>query len=515
MHHAARSLDSDDATHPAGNRLERGEDTIRHPSSVASAKYELLARELEQQIAAGVLRPGDRLPSVRQTNASRGLSPSTVFQAYYLLESRGLVRAAPRSGYFVAARPGGVSLAEPETSKPQSGSQVVEINDLIYAILGSARARDIVPFGSAFPSPTLFPLDRLRRALVSSTRRLEPLDMVADMPPGNLRLKREIAKRYLRQGMTIATDEIVLTHGAMEALNLCLNAVARPGDAVVIESPTFYVALQALQRLGLRAIEVPTHVREGIDLGRLSEVIELYRPKACWLMTTFQNPLGTLMPEMKKRDLVALLAKHDLPLIEDDVYAELYEGKAAPLPAKAYDRRGLVMHCSSFSKCLAPGYRVGWAAPGRLAREVERLKLMTSLSGSIPVQAALAEYLQEGGYDHHLRSLRDSLQEQRDSLFDAVNRHFPDGTRVVRPAGGYFVWVELPVGVDAMALHRAALAQRISLAPGPMFSPRAEFQHHIRLTCGQRWDEFQERATRTLAQLVDVAKRDLRSHLSI
>lgn len=480
---------------------------MRTRPQAASTRFELLARELEQQIAAGVLRPGDRLPSVRQTCAARGVSPSTVFQAYYLLESRGLVRAVPRSGYFVTARADGVLLAEPQTSQPQSGSQPVEVNDLIYACLGAARARDIVPFGSAFPSPVLFPLDRLRRALVSSTRRLEPWSMVEDLPPGNLRLKREIAKRYLRQGMTVATDEIVLTHGAMEALNLCLSAVARPGDAVVVESPTFYMALQALQRLGLRAIEVPTHVREGIDLGRLSQVIDLYRPQACWLMTSFQNPLGSLMPDAKKRDLVELLARHDVPLIEDDVYAELYEGNAAPLPAKAYDRRGLVLHCSSFSKCLAPGYRVGWAAPGRLAREVERLKLMTSLSGSIPVQAALAEYLQEGGYDHHLRGLRQSLSAQRNSLFDAVNRHFPDGTRVARPAGGYFVWVELPVGVDAMALHRAALAQRISLAPGPMFSARAEFQHHIRLTCGQHWDDSLERAMRTLARLVDDAPR--------
>lgn len=475
---------------------------MRDRSTAASTRFELLARELEQQIAAGVLRPGDRLPSVRQACATRGVSPSTVFQAYYLLESHGLVRAVPRSGYFVAARADGVLLAEPQTSQPQSGTQPVEVNNLVCAILGSARARDIVPFGSPFLSPYLFPLDRLRRALVSSTRRLEPRDMIDDLPLGNLKLRREIAKRYLRQGLLVATDEIVLTHGAMEALNLCLSAVARPGDAVVVESPTFYIALQILQRLGLHAIEVPTHVREGIDLGRLAQVIELYRPKACWLMTSFQNPLGSLMPEAKKRDLVGLLARHDLPLIEDDVYSELYEGKVAPLPAKAYDRRGLVLHCSSFSKCLAPGYRVGWAAPGRWAREVERLKVMTSLSGTIPVQAALAAYLQEGGYDRHLRSLRLALKAQRDSLFDAVNRHFPDGTRVARPAGGYFVWVELPAGVDAMALHRAALARRISLVPGPMFSARGEFQHHIRLTCGQGWDAALERAMRTLARLV-------------
>jgi DNA-binding transcriptional MocR family regulator len=480
---------------------------MSHHPNTTSPRYELLADELEQQIAAGALRPGDRLPSVRQTCAARGLSPSTVFQAYYLLESRGLVRAAPRSGYFVAARASGNLLPEPQTSQLQSESHPVEINDLIYACLGTARSRDIVPFGSAFLSPTLFPLDRLRRALISSMRRLDPWNMVGDLPPGNLPLKREIVKRYLRQGLAVAADEIVLTHGAMEALNLCLNAVARPGDAVVVESPTFYVTLQALQRLGLRVIEVPTHVREGIDLGRLAQVVELYRPRACWLMTSFQNPLGSLMPEAKKRDLVALLARHDVPLIEDDVYAELYEGKVAPLPAKAFDRRGLVLHCSSFSKCLAPGYRVGWAAPGRFTREVERLKLTTSLSGSVPVQTALAGYLQEGGYDRHLRNLRQSLQAQRNSLFESVTRNFPDGTRVVRPAGGYFVWIELPTGVDAMALHQSALARHISLAPGPMFSARAEFQQHIRLTCGQPWNEALERAMRTLARLIDDAPR--------
>ncbi|MDO9402605.1 MAG: PLP-dependent aminotransferase family protein [Polaromonas sp.] len=475
--------------------------------NAATTKYDLLAQEIEQHIARGMFRPGDRLPSVRQTCSSRGLSPSTVFQAYYLLESRGLIRAVPRSGYFVAARANGALLPEPETSQPQSGSQPVEINDLIFACLGTARMRNIVPFGSAFLSPTLFPLDQLRRALITSMRRADPWRMVDDLPPGNLPLKREIAKRYLRQGFAVPTAEIVLTHGAMEALNLCLNAVTRPGDAVVVESPTFYVALQALQRLGLRVIEVPTHVREGIDLDRLAQVLELHRPKACWLMTTFQNPLGSLMPEAKKRDLVALLARHDVPLIEDDVYSELYEGKVAPLPAKAFDSRGLVLHCSSFSKCLAPGYRVGWAAPGRFTREVERRKLSMSLSGSIPVQAALAAYLHEGGYDHHLRGLRQSLHAQRNSVFDAVTRYFPDGTRVVRPAGGYFVWVELPAGVDAMALHGAALAQQISLAPGPMFSARAEFQHHIRLTCGQPWNETLEQAMRSLARLVDDAPR--------
>ena len=474
--------------------------TATQPSS--AKRYEALAELVERQIDRGMLRPGDRLPSVRQTCIAHGVSPSTVFQAYYLLEARGRIRAVPRSGYFVAARPDGKLLPEPTMSHPQSGLHTCDLNDFIFAMLASVRTPGIVPLGSALPAAALFPLDRLRLALVAGTRRLTPAAMVADLPPGNLALKREIARRYLQHGMALAPDEIVLTHGAIEALNLCLQAVTRPGDAVVVESPTFYVALQSLQRLGLRAIEVPTHVRDGIDLARLAQVLELYKPQALWLTTSFQNPLGSLMSDDKKRELVALLARHQVPLIEDDVYAELYEGSTAPRPARAFDSAGLVLHCSSFSKCLAPGYRVGWAAPGRWTRQVERLKLMTSLSGSIPVQAAIAEYLQEGGFDRHLRTLRERLRAQRDRMFDAVNRNFPSGTLTVRPAGGYFVWVELPTAVDAVQLHRSALAEQISIAPGPMFSARGEFGHHLRLNCGQPWDRSQEKALETLGRLV-------------
>jgi DNA-binding transcriptional MocR family regulator len=218
-------------------------------------------------------------------------------------------------------------------------------------------------------------------------------------------------------------------------------------------------------------------------------------------MTTFQNPLGSLMPVEKKRELVALLARHEIPLIEDDVYAELHHGPAAPESAKAFDRTGLVLHRSSFSKCLAPGYRVGWTAAGRFARQVERLKLMTSLSGSIPAQAAVAEYLNAGGYDRHLRTLRQTLKLQQDSMSAAICRHFPKGTRLTQPAGGYFLWVELPPHVDALALHQSALQHRITLAPGPLFSARLDFEHCIRLNCGHPWTPQLEHAIATLGRL--------------
>ena len=463
-------------------------------------RYEQLAEDITSMIATRVLRPGDRVPSVRQLHQSRGLSASTVFQAYYLLEARGLIVSKPRSGYYVKARLERLP-PEPEISRPGSGSTQVDVSELVFEVLDTLKTPDIVPLGSAFPSPLLFPLKKLSLCLSGSMRHLDPQHTVADLPPGNASLRRQIALRYLIDGVHVPTDEIVVTNGALEALNLCLQAVTRPGDAVLLESPTFYAALQALERLGLKAIEVPTHPRDGMDLDALAGILEQHRPKACWLMTNFQNPLGSTMHADKKSALIAMLALHQVPLIEDDVYGELYLGPQRPVPSKSFDRQGLVMHCSSFSKCLAPGYRVGWVAAGRYARDVERLKLMTTLSAAVPSQMALAEYLAQGGYDRHLRQLRQALSVQQNLMMQAVGKHFPAGTRFTQPEGGYFLWVVLPPDIDALTLHRAALHQGISIAPGPIFSAKREFNNCIRLNYGHPWGQRFEQAIETLGQI--------------
>ncbi|MGZ3253214.1 MAG: aminotransferase-like domain-containing protein [Burkholderiaceae bacterium] len=467
--------------------------------------YEALADDITQSIKTGVMKFGDRLPSVRQASTSRGVSPSTVFEAYYLLEARGLIRARERSGYYVTA--GSVTLPpEPDMSTPaDEQSKPVDVSELVFEVLESTRNRDVVPLGSAFLSPLLFPLPRLARALASSIQRMDPWSTVDDLSPGNAGLRRQIALRYLADGIHIHTDEIVITNGALEALNLCLTAVTRPGDSVIIESPVFYGALQALEHMGLHAIEVPTHPREGIDLVALEAALIKHRPKACWVMTNFQNPLGSLMPDEKKRDLVTLLARHDVPLIEDDVYGELYFGSKRTVPAKAFDTKGLVLHCSSFSKCLAPGYRVGWAVPGRYTQAVARLKLTATLSASVPAQLALAEYLAKGGYDRHLRLLRHALSVQQNELMQAVITHFPVGTRATRPEGGYFLWLELPASVNALELHRQALSLGISIAPGPMFSAQRAFTNCIRLNYGHPCDERIAGAVAVLGKLVAAA----------
>ncbi|ENO87024.1 PLP-dependent aminotransferase family protein [Thauera linaloolentis] len=463
--------------------------------------YQDLADRTEKLIADGVLRPGDRLPSVRQACKRHEVSPVTVTQAYHLLESRGLIEARPKSGYFVRARLGH-RLPEPGMSRPVEGSTALQVSDFIFQILDSVRDPAIVPLGSSFPGPELYPLGKLGRFLAGAARRTTPLSTLTGLPPGNDELRRQIALRYLAQGAVVPPQEIVVTSGALEGINLCLQALTRPGDLIAVESPTFYAGLQASERLGLKVVEIPSHPREGVSLGALAEALSRHPVKACLFMLNFANPTGSRVSDENKRALLELLRRHQVPLIEDDVYAELHFGREAPLATKALDADGLVLHVSSFSKCLAPGYRVGWVAAGRHAKEIQRQKLSTSLATAIPLQIALADYMKHGGFDSHLRQLRCQLARQEATLVAGIERHFPAGIRLARPEGGYFLWLELPARVDALRLHQDALAQGISIAPGPIFSAKREFRHYLRLNFGHPATSRQDDALAALGSLI-------------
>ncbi len=464
-------------------------------------KYEVIAEEIASAIQQGLLERGDKLPSIRQTQASKQVNASTVFQAYYLLEARGLIVTRPRSGYYVAGPLRNERLL-PHTAEDDGIPTTLQVSDLVFNLLERIKDPQHVPFGSAFPSPYLFPLPKLADHMASAVRHMQPQDTVSDIGQGDLELRRQIALRYQLDGKQTDLDEIVITNGALEALNLCLAAATQPGDSVIIECPSFYAALQAIERLGLKAIEVPSHPELGIDLAALERAIIQHRPKACWLMTNFQNPTGSLMPEDKKRALVALITRYQLPLIEDDVYRELYFGKQRPLPAKTWDSDGWVMHCSSFSKTLAPGYRVGWVSAGRFSEKITRLKISTTLATSIPAQQALASYLVKGGYDKHLRQLRHQLMLQQLQFSQAVHQHLPAEVRFTLPQGGYFLWLQLPAQKDGLKLFQQAIAHNISLAPGHMFSSQQQYACYIRLNYGHPFTAANQHAIETLGQFI-------------
>ncbi len=461
--------------------------------------YEQLAEDIARRVRDGSLASGERVPSVRRLREDRGVSTATVMRAFELLEARGFIEARQRSGFYASTL--WRELAAPRMSKPSTRSTRLDVSELVFEVTEAMRMPDLVPLGSAFPSPGLFPLASLGRHLGAAARKLDARRLMQDLVPGSLELRRQIAQRYLRFGAAVSPDEIVITSGAMEALNISLQALTRPGDLVAIESPAFYGCLQTLEALGLRAIEVPTSVEQGVDLGALAALLGKHPIRVCWFMTTFHNPTGALMPDEGKQELVRLLSKHDVALVEDDVYAELYFGARRPKPTKAFDRDGRVLDCGSFSKCLAPGYRVGWVAAGRHARAVARRKFMGSISTAIPNQIAIADYLRQGAFDRHLKSLRRTLEAQQRAALAAVAKHLPGGCKVTRPAGGYFLWIELPEGADAIDVFHAALEHGVSIAPGPIFSARREFRNCLRLNYGYPWTAQCDRAVEWLARI--------------
>ncbi|MGL4924786.1 PLP-dependent aminotransferase family protein [Aeromonas sp. 30P] len=461
--------------------------------------YQQLADRLQSQIDDGIWQPGERIPSIRQSCKTHGLSPMTVLQAYQLLESQGRILARPQSGYYVkAASPQLVQHTPSQTH--YSGS--VDINDLVFEVLQASKSRDLVPLGMSVADPTLFPHPQLGRALASCMRKLDPFSTVADLPPGNEALRRAIAQRYASDGVAVNPQEIIITTGAMEALSLSLQVLTEPGDWVVVESPTFYGALQTIERLKLKAVEIPVIPGVGIDLALLEDALSQMPIKACWLMGNVQHPLGHTMPDGHKQRLMALLNSHGVPLVEDDVYAEVYFGRERPKPIRHWDQRGDSLLCSSFSKCLAPGFRVGWVVAGPHAERVQRLQLMSTLSTNVPSQLALAEMLRQGGVDAHFRRLRHTLAQRQQQMRAALQRLLPDEVRISSPDGGYFLWLALPAHFDSRALHAKALGNGFSVAPGALFSSQGQHNHCLRLNSSHPWSEQLEQALTRLAALI-------------
>ncbi|PHM54459.1 class I aminotransferase [Xenorhabdus sp. KK7.4] len=486
-----------DEVYNSGNALLMTYNTLRKTRYMT--RYEQLAVTIRQQIEDNIWLVGDRLPSLRESVKSSGLSLMTVLQAYQLLESQGWIVARPQSGYYVAPRI--KPFAAAKGGNRLNLSENVEISASIFDVLQACKDPRIIPFGSAFPDPSLLVEPKLAKTLASVARRFAPHSSLVNLPPGNEQLRRNISRRYASQGMHVSPDEIVITAGAMESLSFSLQSVTSPGDWVVIESPAFYGALQAIERLRLKAIAIKTDPKTGIDLDVLEEVAGKYPIKACWLMSRFQNPLCVSMPAENKQRLVEILNENEIVLIEDDVYGELYFDQNSPMPVKAWDKENNFMHCSSFSKCLAPGYRVGWVAAGKHALKIQQLQMTSTVSASIPTQLAIAEYLSQGGYDNHIRRLRRQLEQRQIQMLRAVSEYFPDSVKVNSTRGGYFIWLEFEPPFNARRLYQLALAKNISIAPGSMFSTSSQFDHAFRLNTSFAWNETQAAAMKTLGSL--------------
>lgn len=462
--------------------------------------YLQIAANVTQQVAKGALRPGDRVPSLRRISRQQRVSMSTALQAYLWLENRGYLESRPQSGFYVRT-PYSQLIPEPQSDAGRPKPTAVGSRAILANLIETANNPAYVSFGAANASPEWFPSRRLNVILREVVRRHPLHSMQYDFPPGFEPLRRQIARRNAELGCSLAPRDITITCGAMEALNLSLRAVARPGDVIAVESPTYFAFLASAAVLGMKVVEVPTDPKNGMDLGELERAIRKHNVKACITMTNCHNPLGYLLSDEYKKALVQLTARWEVPLIEDDIYGDLAFQEPRPCTAKSFDRKGLVLLCSSFSKILCPGYRVGWVAGGRFSADVERLKFLTNVSTPILQQMVVAEFLQSGGYNRHLKRLRTLLATQVDRVRQAIAQYFPKGTRISRPAGGYMLWVELPAKVDALKLYSAALAENISILPGTVFSSTGRYKNYIRINCARDWSEVYDRALLTLGRL--------------
>lgn len=463
--------------------------------------YERIANDLSRAIHKGVYEIAQRLPSLRYISEQYEVSMATVIQAYQRLEQDGLIESRPKSGYFVCEW-SNEQPEEPVLTRPKSSPTSVNVGHLAMSLINEARQPGMVKLGAAVPQPEVLPLGSLSRTLAGIARRKNRAAASYEQSQGNPDLRKQIVHLMRESGVRCTADDIIITNGCLEALGLALRAVAKSGETIAIESPTYFGVLQVIESLGMKVLEIATHAGTGIDLDALRAAIKARKIAACVLMPTFNNPLGSSMPEANKQQVVELLASHDIPLIEDDVYGALSYEPKRPKSAKAYDQTGNVLYCSSFSKTVSPGLRIGWILAGRYQEQVKYQKFLDNISTAIHPQLTLAEFLSKGGYRRCIRHSARIYRQRMEQLRRWVSDIFPPGTRITNPKGGFLLWVELPEEFDSLELYRKAMDKKIAITPGILFSAQGQYKNHIRLSCGAVEGEQARKSIMALAKLL-------------
>ncbi|MFT5399600.1 MAG: DNA-binding transcriptional MocR family regulator [Planctomycetota bacterium] len=466
-----------------------------------SYKYDQVSRYITELIEKGDLKPGDKAPSLRKLSKQLGVSIATITQAYVNLEDQGILNAKPQSGFFINAL-NKINDIPKSASTPRQARRV-RFGDLFEEIFNNANNPRITSFGTASPSMAFMPVKSLTRATRSIISRHPQRSMEYIFPPGDRKLREQIALQYNQNYTRVTADDVIITSGATEALSISLRTVAKRGDIIAVESPTYFAVLRMIEKMGMLAVEIETDPVTGLNLDALEEAFDTMDIKAVLASPNFNNPLGCLMPEDKKRELVNLLAERDIPLIEDDVYGDLYFGEKPPRPAKSYDLNDIVLSCSSFSKTLAPGYRIGWVLAGRYQKEFKEFKQAWSSATSSINQLAVAEFLSSGQYDRHLVRLRMTMREQVEKGRYMIAKCFPKETCISNPQGGNVLWVEMPKGCNCIDIFNRALEHNIGVTPGILFSATRGFKNYIRINCGFPWDENRIKAIETLGGIVN------------
>ncbi len=461
--------------------------------------YLQIADNIEHQIKNDVLKIGDKLPSLRTICSEKGVSMNTASQAYLELESRGLIESRPQSGYYVSYSPKH-SRKIPQTSQPIVANRE-DTPELILDAISYNLPKAKIMLSTTLLSPELLPIAKLNKSIIEATRTLPNSGVNYDRA-GSIKLKTQIAKRSLAWGGKLQADDIIPTGGSIDSISYCLLSLTNKGDTVAVESPIFFGFIRLAQSLGLNVLELPSSPITGIDVDALKDAIETKNVKIVILVTNFSNPTGSCMPNEHKKAVVQLMEKHNIPLIEDDIYADLYFGNHRPVSCKTYDESGIVLWCGSFSKTLVSGYRVGWVSAGKFKEQIARTKLYHSMASSTITHEAIGNFLEVGRYEHHLRKLRLTLHRNSLQFQRCINEYFPDDTKVTRPAGSLNMWVELNKNINTIDLYNKAMAHKISIAPGRTYTLHNQYNNCFKLSYGLIFTPEIENGMKKLGELV-------------
>ena len=463
--------------------------------------YNKIASRIIDQIRNQVFKSGDKLPSVRALSKQQTVSVSTVLTAYGILEDRGFVEVRPKSGYYVKRSPVKEHKA-PSINQTTSAPRKVTTSERVMEVMRDSSSPGFISFAAAVPANDFPVIHQLKRIFTRVTRNATFLGIGYDSPKGSEPLRKQLARRAMDAGILVSPDEFVTTFGCQSSIGLCLRALTKAGDIVAVETPCYYGLLQLIEAYGLKAIEVPSDPVTGMSIDALKLALDQWPIKVVLSIANYSNPMGSLMPDANKQQLVDLIYQYGIPLIEDDIYGDLGYDNVRPKAVKSFDNKGQVLLCSSTSKTLEPQLGVGWVIPGDYQEQIEYQKFINSVSISRLPQLAVAEMLDHGGYDRHLRMARESYHQRRDHLIDLLSEHFPSETRISQPQGGFVAWIQLPKGVNALQLYLQAREQGILISPGELFSSnKNKYQRSIRLTYAQPWTAEREAAIRSLGEL--------------
>ncbi|RAJ73675.1 DNA-binding transcriptional MocR family regulator [Chitinophaga dinghuensis] len=463
--------------------------------------YLQVADNIEQLIEKDVLKIGEKLPSVRNLSKQQGISLSTAFQAYYHLESKGLIESRPKSGYYIRFNSRRMPDI-PTSCDPVKKATDVTVHEMVDAVFQHMANDDVMKFSVATPPPSLLPAAKMAKAVVQAMRELQDYGIGYEQLQGNVRLRRQLALQSLNWGGAYTENDVITTNGCVDALTLCLTATTQPGDTIAIESPSYYGATLLAEGLGLKVLEIPTHPITGVDLEYLDKAIPRHKIKACLFVPNFNNPIGCCMPDKNKRELVRMVEKYDIALIEDDIYGDLYFGKQRPATCKTFDKKGNVLYCSSVSKSVAPGFRVGWTIPGKYKDKVLQMKRHHAIACPTITHASVAYFLETGRYENHLRNLRKILHTQFLRYSQAIMEYFPESTKIARPQGGCVLWIELDPHINTYELFQQALKHKISFVPGRVFSLRDRYSNCLRISFSVPWSKQVEDSLKLLGKLI-------------